>query len=405
MEDAHIILPTIARDPETSFFAVFDGHGGAQAARLLRENLYKEIVNRKEYAEGKITDALRNAFIDFDKKMMMSRVLANDIVGSTAVTVLIKNNTLYCANLGDSRAVASIRGHAAALSFDHKPSKPKERKRIEAAGSFVFEDRVNGSLAIARCFGDFALKKRSNVPAELQPVSCYPDVSIKQITEELEFVVLACDGIWECRTNQQVVDFVRRQIACGIPPEKIVENIMMDCLARDFSKPVGFDNMTVILVCFTNKRPYVEFCQRCCEPAPEDLDPHALMITLETGPPEKHDMKHAPRRQRHWGVNYLQEREQSKGIAYTSLIESQLQRRTSSQRRNSEKEEMTPKPKPQAEAQAKTTLSAADFRSMKESLANQRALERQKVFANSTSKKPHGKEHSLVKRWFSNSKS
>ena len=184
MEDAHTILPVLPRDPEAAFFAVFDGHGGAQAAKVLRENLAKEILHRREYAEGKVTDALRNAFIDFDKKMMSTRVLANDIVGSTAVTLLIKNNTLYCANLGDSRAVASIRGHAAALSFDHKPSKPKERKRIEAAGSFVFEDRVNGSLAIARCFGDFALKRRSGVPAELQPVSCYPDISIKEITDD-----------------------------------------------------------------------------------------------------------------------------------------------------------------------------------------------------------------------------
>ena len=44
------------------------------------------------------------------------------------------------------------------LSEDHKPSNTEEKARIEAAGGFVEEDRVNGSLNLSRSLGDFEYK-------------------------------------------------------------------------------------------------------------------------------------------------------------------------------------------------------------------------------------------------------
>ena len=69
--------------------------------------------------------------------------------GSTATALLIDNEHIYCVsvywqwviindsqwiikgNIGDSRAIASYDGHCCPLSFDHKPSRPDEVKRIE----------------------------------------------------------------------------------------------------------------------------------------------------------------------------------------------------------------------------------------------------------------------------------
>lgn len=42
--------------------------------------------------------------------MLEKDMLQEKVAGSTAVAVLVKENMLYCANVGDSRAIASIRG-------------------------------------------------------------------------------------------------------------------------------------------------------------------------------------------------------------------------------------------------------------------------------------------------------
>lgn len=49
-------------------------------------------------------------------------------------------------------------------------------------------------------------------------LAAYPDVLEKQITPDHEFMVIACDGIWDVLTNQEVVDFVRARIAHGMEP-------------------------------------------------------------------------------------------------------------------------------------------------------------------------------------------
>lgn len=66
-------------------------------------------------------------------------------------------------------------------------------------------------------------------------------------------MVLACDGIWDCLTNQQVATFVRKHIIDGIPLKEICERLMDDCLAKETSSGgIGCDNMTVQIVAFLN---------------------------------------------------------------------------------------------------------------------------------------------------------
>lgn len=75
--------------------------------------------------------------------------------GTTACVVLIRGNTLYVANAGDSRAVLCRNGVAVDLSHDHKPEDEIERTRIERAGGKVTPDgRVNGGLNLSRAIGE-----------------------------------------------------------------------------------------------------------------------------------------------------------------------------------------------------------------------------------------------------------
>jgi len=97
-------------------------------------------------------------------------------------------------NAGDSRTVLGIKGRAKPLSFDHKPQNEGEKARICAAGGFVDFGRVNGNLALSRAIGDFEFKKSADLPPEQQIVTAFPEVTIHELGEDDEFVVVACDG-------------------------------------------------------------------------------------------------------------------------------------------------------------------------------------------------------------------
>lgn len=202
--------------------------------------------------------------MDIDDTMLYDEAYGEQMAGSTAVTVIIKNNKLYCANAGDSRAIACINGEVEVLSLDHKPNNDIESKRISEAGGWVEFNRVNGNLALSRALGDFIFKKNSKKKAEEQIVTAYPDVEVREITEDWDFLVLACDGIWDVLSNEEVIQFCRKRIGMGMMPEEICEEIMTHCLAPDCQMGgIGGDNMTIVLVCFLHNRTYEDLVAKC----------------------------------------------------------------------------------------------------------------------------------------------
>eukprot|EP00929_Paragymnodinium_shiwhaense_P041287 TRINITY_DN21466_c0_g1_i1.p1 TRINITY_DN21466_c0_g1~~TRINITY_DN21466_c0_g1_i1.p1 ORF type:complete len:435 (+),score=106.39 TRINITY_DN21466_c0_g1_i1:140-1444(+) len=183
-------------------------------------------------------------------------------VGCTAVSILLTpGSELICANAGDSRAVLCRKGKALPLSQDHKPNSRGEKMRIEAAGGSVVEMsrpggrpmfRVNGNLNLSRSIGDLAFKTRTDLRPHDQVICCVPDIIVERVTPDDEFMVLACDGIWDVKSNQEVCKFFRQRILRGQPLEKAVEDLMDECLASDPKKSqgLGCDNMTCIVVVF-----------------------------------------------------------------------------------------------------------------------------------------------------------
>jgi serine/threonine protein phosphatase PrpC len=113
----------------------------------------------------------------------------------------VTHDYIYCANAGDARAVLCEKGKALDLSKDHKPDLPQERKRIVTAGHFVEDGRVDGVIAISRALGDWEYKN-TKLAADKMAVSGYPDITKTAITANTEFVICACDGIWDCMTSQ-----------------------------------------------------------------------------------------------------------------------------------------------------------------------------------------------------------
>ena len=257
MEDAHaihLLLPNLpgGRHPEDgALFAVFDGHVGNEVAHMCAKLIDKWVTEAHGFSTGSFETALTNAYMKGDRELQ--RLNPEDPSGSTANTVLLVGHTIYCANAGDSRAVLCRRGHAVPLSTDHKPSCEKEMQRILAAGAFVSpQGRINGQLALSRAFGDFAFKTNATIPAELQAVTVHPDITTTQLSEGDEFIVMACDGIWDAKSNDEVVDFVHKEYDEHGDISVACESLMDACLAKHLGS-AGSDNMTVIIVRFKSE--------------------------------------------------------------------------------------------------------------------------------------------------------
>mmetsp|Transcript_9130 Transcript_9130/g.15518 ORF Transcript_9130/g.15518 Transcript_9130/m.15518 type:complete len:693 (+) Transcript_9130:114-2192(+) len=196
--------------------------------------------------------------------------------GTTASIVLLTPRWIVCANAGDSRAVYSRSNHrVVALSYDHKPDDEEEERRITDAGGYVSAGRVEGDLAVSRGLGDFRFKEeaavlsgaqgenrdgrgssssaaaKNNGSSMLKPgdqkVSPVPDIIVQNRDRaEDEFIIIACDGIWDVQTNQECVKMVADMFSEGEDDLGLIcEEVLDLCLIKG-SK----DNMTAAVIKF-----------------------------------------------------------------------------------------------------------------------------------------------------------
>ncbi|CCE79431.1 Piso0_001493 [Millerozyma farinosa CBS 7064] len=233
-----------------SFFGVYDGHGGEKTAIFTGETLHKLVKSTESFQKGDYINAMKEGFLNCDQAILRDYDMKDDDSGCAATSVIITPKQVVCANAGDSRTIMSINGFAKALSYDHKPSNEGEKARICSAGGYVDMGRVNGNLALSRGIGDFEFKKNLDLPAEEQIVTCYPDVIMHDLDfEQDEFVVLACDGIWDCLTSPQCMECIRRGIYERKALQTICEEIMELCCApTSDGSGIGCDNMSIIIV-------------------------------------------------------------------------------------------------------------------------------------------------------------
>lgn len=171
------------------------------------------------------------------------------MAGCTAVSAMIIEKVLYVANSGDSRAVLCRNGQAIAMSNDHKPENQEELDRILAAGGTVIEGRVNGNLNLCRSLGDFEYKSDPALSPEAQMITANPEIKTIELTAQDEFLVLACDGVWDILSNQECCDFIKERLKTH-QLEKIIEEMFERCLAKDIgsSAGLGCDNMTAVIL-------------------------------------------------------------------------------------------------------------------------------------------------------------
>eukprot|EP00040_Diaphanoeca_grandis_P027241 m.154588 g.154588 ORF g.154588 m.154588 type:complete len:483 (+) comp30896_c0_seq2:450-1898(+) len=260
MEDCHTIK-SIPRLPNHSWFAVYDGHGGSDCATAAAADdgvllhFFRESAKCRDGAGTltalEISDCLYHSLTQFDAMRAAEyeeTVNSNNghvaiSSGSTAVVLVVTETHCIVTNVGDSRLVLS-RGDGCPpfATEDHKPTTPRERARIMAAGGRVLLRRVNGVLAVSRVLGDFEMKNPSKSQAN-QVVTACGDVTILQRDKTNEFAVLACDGVWDVMGSTEVANFVRTRLRGGVEPVAISKALLRACLAAGTK-----DNLSAIVV-------------------------------------------------------------------------------------------------------------------------------------------------------------
>ncbi|EFJ23931.1 hypothetical protein SELMODRAFT_174627 [Selaginella moellendorffii] len=216
------------------FFGVYDGHGGSQAATYCRDRLHRVLVDEMNRHRQEETsdpeklweDVMTGCFLKVDEQVRRpscggdacSNCAGNgcdvqipETVGSTAVVAVVGCSQIVVANCGDCRAVLSRGGRAIPLTVDHKPSRPDEFARVEAAGGQVINwdiPRILGILAMSRSIGDQFMTPFLIANPE---VTCLPR------HDNDECLILASDGLWDKVTNEAACDIARKCLSSRRP--------------------------------------------------------------------------------------------------------------------------------------------------------------------------------------------
>ncbi|XP_047968724.1 probable protein phosphatase 2C 2 [Salvia hispanica] len=260
MEDEHIRIDDLSAHlgslitvPEPSaFYGVFDGHGGPEAAAYVKKHAMRFFFEDGDFPQAsevdddfvlEVENCLRKAFLLADMALAEDSSVSTSS-GTTALTALIVGRLLMVANAGDCRAVLCRKGEAIDMSQDHRPTYTSERRRVEELGGFIDDGYLNGVLSVTRALGDWDMKLPRGSSS---PLIAEPEFRQITLTEDDEFLIIGCDGIWDVLSSQQAVSLVRRGLRRHDDPEQCAKDLVMEALRLN-----TFDNLTVIIVCFTS---------------------------------------------------------------------------------------------------------------------------------------------------------
>ncbi|KAJ5310177.1 uncharacterized protein N7443_002638 [Penicillium atrosanguineum] len=278
-------------ETDNGYFAIFDGHAGTFAAEWCGKKLHlilEEIMRRSPNTP--VPELLDQTFTSVDQQLeklplknsgctAVTAVLrwedripsSNSATGSAALAPAAaaatkgdsnsestetptqqsqssgplpklqekaaRQRVLYTANVGDARIVLCRNGKALRLSYDHKGSDENEGKRISNAGGLILNNRVNGVLAVTRALGDAYLKDLVTGHPYTTETVIQPDAD--------EFIILACDGLWDVCSDQEAVDLIR-----NVQDAQHASKILVDHALARFST----DNLSCMVIRLDSNR-------------------------------------------------------------------------------------------------------------------------------------------------------
>jgi serine/threonine protein phosphatase PrpC len=226
--------------PSSVLVGVFDGHCGGLCSSFLANTLPAELQKQtKQQLKTQLPskELLQDVWINTDRQWLAQAKTKSYEDGSTALCVILDGPDLIVANCGDSRALLYQAGETVALTRDHIPEDPDEKKRIINLGGSVIGGRVQGKLAVSRAFGNLEFK-------ECKYLTSDPEVKHVTLGTDAEFLVIGSDGLFEHFSNEEIISFIKTRISSN-PLEVVVKDLTEEALDRGTT-----DNITVQVVKF-----------------------------------------------------------------------------------------------------------------------------------------------------------
>jgi protein phosphatase 1G len=188
------------------------------------------------------------------KIITSSENLIGNQMGTTANIMLIKNGVIYIANVGDSLSVMYKNKKAYNLNREHQLILESEKERVLKSGATINGYRINGMLNLTRAIGDLQFKTNSNLKKHEQSVIAVPEITKIEDTEGIDFIIMGCDGVWDCVKRQMVCDFIDKEINenPGKNLSEILIKIFDRCVSPVWGVVLGTDNMSCIIIQFLN---------------------------------------------------------------------------------------------------------------------------------------------------------
>lgn len=255
MEDALDAISSLDSATPTEFYAVFDGHGGTHAVEFVKSKLPSYLCSQEGFREcSRLPDALTNAFRQVDAELLTvlrdnprtdppkEMELSSGCVGCIA---LIRGSQIHIANLGDCRAILCSEGEFTQITVDHgagPDGNEAEKCRLAELGVEVSGDGyLHGRIGVSRAFGDWVW----SCEEKCRGLICQPEIFTAEVTEGTEFLLLACDGIFEKMTSKEAGQIVRRRLRSTGNAQSAAESLVEFATKQDVS-----DNLSAIVVLF-----------------------------------------------------------------------------------------------------------------------------------------------------------
>jgi serine/threonine protein phosphatase PrpC len=251
MEDKCKSIENFNNDKNQMIFEIFDGHGGDEMSTYLQNNLAQIYKQNLLLNKGSIILSMKNAFHDADDEMRNN--LNIEGLGSTGTLVHIRwesdnDLVIYSANVGDSRVSLISPGHIIRLSYDHRISDEKERKRIIDSGLKIIDDRIDGTLMLTRIFGNYEYKineenKEGNANYS-KGLICEPFISRINVDLTIgnQFLIIASDGIWDTLSEEEIQNIIKK----NNDTQQICSLAIKNSLKKE-----AWDNMSIFAIKLT----------------------------------------------------------------------------------------------------------------------------------------------------------
>ncbi|CAD8114976.1 unnamed protein product [Paramecium sonneborni] len=256
--------------PKCAFFGVYDGHGGSTCADFLRDNLHQYVTKQKEFPWNPVA-AIKKGFEMAEKDFLQQALQQYDKgkqerSGSCALITLVVGDYCYVANVGDCRAILSLEKgkKLMELSIDHKPE--IEYERIQKNGGKIYQTHLinengiqivgphrvfPGRLSVSRAFGDIEAKFEQ-FGGNHNVVIAQPDIQIFRITQDNDFIVMGCDGIFDKMKSEEVI----KKIWTELQSQKNNLNLhgqissAVDSVLKEVVHRKSSDNITLLIIAF-----------------------------------------------------------------------------------------------------------------------------------------------------------